>query len=166
MYNILPMYDYSIVMMANQESLQDYIDTLKLKEVVRDECRATDYGLEKTARENGYKFKRVKFIVTYYYADNTPLQGGYLDKYGKELLSYNIPICASPNDIPYGSVVVFDHPINGSKEYKSVDTGGAIRWVDGETCRIDIFVPNARCIEDITTRYENKIVEGKIYYKN
>ena len=160
------MYDYAMIMNVFQEDIEYYINKFKATEVTKDECKAIDYGLEKTAKENGYKFKRVKFIITYYYADNTPLQGGYLDKYGKELLSHKVPICATPNDIPYGSVVVFDHPINNSKEYKGVDTGGAIRWIDGDTCRIDIFVPDARCIKDITSKYENKIVEGKIYFKN
>ena len=160
------MYDYAMIMNVFQEDIEYYINKFKATEVTKDECKAIDYGLEKTAKENGYKFKRVKFIITYYYADNTPLQGGYLDKYGKELLSYKVPICATPNDIPYGSVIVFAHPINNSKEYNSVDTGGAIRWIDGDTCRIDIFVPDARCIKDITSKYENKIVEGKIYFKN
>ena len=72
---------------------------------------------------------------------------------------------AAPDDIPYGSVMVLDHPVNGSNEYKIVDTGGAIRWVDSETCRIDIFVPEAKCVKDITSKYTNKIVTGKIYYK-
>ena len=160
------MNNYAIIMNVFQEDLEYYVNKLKATEVTKDECKAIDYGLERTARENGYKFKRVKFVLTYYYADNTPLQGGYLDKYGKELLSHKVPICATPNDVPYGSVVVFDYPINNSREYKSVDTGGAIRWIDSNTCRIDIFVPNARCIKDITSKYGNKIVEGKIYFKN
>ena len=77
------MYDYAMIMNVFQEDIEYYINKFKATEVTKDECKAIDYGLEKTAKENGYKFKRVKFIITYYYADNTPLQGGYLDKYGK-----------------------------------------------------------------------------------
>ena len=79
--------------------------------------------------------------------------------------------------IPASAIAFFVPPVeiiskpklqkqNNSREYKSVDTGGAIRWIDGDTCRIDIFVPDARCIKDITSKYGNKIVEGKIYFKN
>ena len=157
---------YAIVQQIEMDTLEDFKIKLKAQEIKKDDCIPIKYGLEEQAVESGWKSKRVKFIITYYYADSTPLQGGYLDKYGKELLSYKVPICATPNDIPYGSVVVFDHPINNSREYKSVDTGGAIRWIDGDTCRIDIFVPDARCIKDITSKYGNKIVEGKIYFKN
>lgn len=156
---------YAIVQQIEMDTLEDFKIKLKAQEIKKDDCTPIKYGLEEQATKSGWKSKRVKFIITYYYADSTPLQGGYLDRYGKELLSYDIPICAAPDDIPYGSVMVLDHPVNGSNEYKIVDTGGAIRWVDSETCRIDIFVPEAKCIKDITSKYTNKIVTGKIYYK-
>ena len=137
---------------VEDKTLSQYIKELKPVEVTEDETVPIKYGLEEQAIENNYKCKKIKFVITYYYADNTPLQGGYLDKYGKELLSYNIPICAAPDDIPYGSIMVLDHPVNGTEEYKIVDTGSAIRWIDSNTCRIDIFVPDARCIKDITSK--------------
>lgn len=147
------------------ETLEEYKIILKANEIHTDECVPKTYGMEQEAKEKGYICKRMKFVITYYYADNTPLQGGYNDKYGKPLKSHQYPICAAPSDIPYGSIMILDHPVNDSIEYKIVDTGSAIRWIDGDTCRIDIFIPDANSIEDVTSKYENKIVEGKIYFK-
>ena len=165
MFDLLYNNNIAYVQQVCIDSLEDYRRQLKAKEIHHDECVPEVYGLEQEAKQKGYECRRIKFVITYYYADNTPLQGGYNDKYGKPLHSHNYPICAAPNDIPYGSVLVLDHPVNGSEEYKIVDTGSAIRWIDGSTCRIDIFVPDAKKISDITTKYENKIVEGKIYFK-
>ena len=58
------MYDYAMIMNVFQEDIEYYINKFKATEVTKDECKAIDYGLEKTAKENGYKFKRVKFIIT------------------------------------------------------------------------------------------------------
>ena len=165
MFGSLIVNKYNILMTINQETLEEYKSKLKAEEIFIDECKPQSYGLKEEAIQNNYKCKNIKFVITYYYADNTPLQGGFLDKYGKPLLSHKVPICAAPSDIPYGSIMVLDHPVNGSNEYKIVDTGSAIRWIDGDTCRIDIFVPDAHSISDITTKYSNKIVTGKIYYK-
>ena len=58
------MYDYAMIMNVFQEDIEYYINKFKATEVTKDECKAIDYGLEKNAKENGYKFKRVKFIIT------------------------------------------------------------------------------------------------------
>ena len=150
-------------------SIDEYLKTLKPKEIIdkapEDIKLKYSYGLEEEAKAKNYEVKKVKLIITYYYADNTPLQGGYNDKYGKPLHSHKVPICAAPSDINYGSILVLDSPVLDSTEFKIVDTGSAIRWIDSNTCRIDIFVPWAHSIEDITHNLENVVVEGKIYIK-
>lgn len=157
-------------LVVEQPNLDEYIKQLKPKQIIKEAPseikKQTSYGLEQEAIQNGYKMKKVKFIITYYYADNTPLQGGYNDKYGKPLHSHKVPICAAPSDIKYGSILVLDSPVLNSTEFKIVDTGSAIRWIDSNTCRIDIFVPWAKKITDITHNLENVVVEGKIYLKN
>ena len=75
----------AIVQQIKMETLEDFKIKLKAQEIKKDDCIPTQYGLEEQAIEQGWKCKKVKFIITYYYADSTPLQGGYLDKYGKQL---------------------------------------------------------------------------------
>ena len=78
------------------------------------------------------KSERVKIEYTYYYADDTLLQGGFNDKQGKLLKSHNYPIVALPSYVGYGSELVLDESIpytldkNYSNRFINVDTGGAI----------------------------------------
>lgn len=109
------------------------------------------------------KEKEINFEVTYYTNIENKLEGGSNDKRGKALTSHNQPVCALPSDVPYGSYVVFNEPVNGSKIYKVVDTGGAIKWQGPNTTKIDIFIPN-KSIKYIEKNHENKVVKGVLYY--
>lgn len=121
-------------------------------------------------------YERVKIEYTYYYADNTILQGGHNDKMGKSLKSHNYPIVALPSYVSYGSELVLDESVpytlnkNYSNRFINVDTGGAItdKGYDSNGVRIlrcDIFVPDAYSVSSITSTLSNGTVYGTIYYK-
>lgn len=116
----------------------------------------------------GYEPSKVKEVtckITFYYADNNSLQGGYNDKKGIPLRSHSEPIVALPSDISYGSYIEFDEAIRGYTMYKNVDTGGAIKWLSDDTLIVDVFVPEATTYEWLINNVENTTVTGRIYYK-
>lgn len=121
-------------------------------------------------------YERVKIEYTYYYADDTVLQGGHNDKIGKSLKSHNYPIVALPSYVSYGSELVLDESVpytlekNYSNRFINVDTGGAIKdkGYDENGIRVircDIFVPDAYSVSSITSTLSNGTVYGTLYYK-
>lgn len=121
-------------------------------------------------------YERVKIEYTYYYADDTVLQGGHNDKLGKSLKSHNYPIVALPSYVSYGSELVLDESVpytlqkNYSSRFINVDTGGAIKdkGYDENGVRVlrcDIFVPDAYSVSSITSTLSNGTVYGTLYYK-
>lgn len=121
---------------------------------------------ERAWKESGFThFKEVTCKITYYYADNNSLQGGYNDKKGVPLLSHTEPVCAMPKDVPYGSYLILDETVMGSVKWKNVDTGGAIKWLNEDTLVVDIFVPQATSYQWLINNTQNKTIKGKIYYK-
>lgn len=115
--------------------------------------------------------KRVNLYVTYYYAANNSLQGGVVDKKGKTLDSHSQPICALPLDVNYGDYLILDKPVvyntnfNKATTFKNVDTGGAIKWIDNNTCKVDIYVNGCSSLKWIENNLKNKTMMGTIYYK-
>lgn len=120
---------------------------------------------ENNRRQNS---KEVTCLITYYYADTNTLQGGLNDKRGIPLDNYNQPVCALPSNIPYGSRLILDEPIvydtslNTSTEFTNVDTGGAITWINDNTCKVDIFVSGCSDLSWIESNLQNKTVKGRI----
>lgn len=108
------------------------------------------------------KRRKVTFHITYYTNADNALEGGQKDKKGKMLESHNYPIMALPSDVAYGSKVVFNEPVLGEYEYLNVDTGGAIRWINKNECKADIFIPNVSN-DWLIRNTENRTVEGYIY---
>lgn len=106
-----------------------------------------------------YRILEVNCIVSYYTNQNNSLEGGSNDCKGKPLVSHDMNVVAAPSNIPYGSFV----ELEGMGIYKVVDRGGAIKWINNNTMKIDVFVPNA------TTPQLNKLgvkkTSGKIYIK-
>lgn len=84
------------------------------------------------------KYKDIVVHITYYTNYNDMMQGGQNDRIGVPLKSHGEPIVAMPSDIPYGSYI----DIEGMGNFKVVDTGGAIVWLDENTCKVDVFVPD------------------------
>lgn len=108
------------------------------------------------------KRRKVTFHITYYTNADNALEGGQKDKKGRMLESHNYPIMALPSDVAYGSKVVFNEPVLGEYEYLNVDTGGAIRWINKNECKADIFIPNVSN-DWLIRNTENRTVEGYIY---
>ena len=108
--------------------------------------------------------EEIKCHITYYTNINNSLQGGHYDKKGILLTDHQEPICALPSNIPYGSYLILDESINGVNKFKNVDTGDAITYLNDNTIKVDIFIPNVS-EEWIINHLENKVVKGKIYYK-
>lgn len=106
--------------------------------------------------------KSIKVHVTYYTNINNTLQGGQLDKRGKDLTAHNMKVCAMPKDISYGSIL----NIEGMGNYKVVDSGGAIQWLNENKteCKVDVFIPNVS-EQWIINNKENKIANATLYIK-
>lgn len=83
-------------------------------------------------------YKDIVVDITYYTNFDDEMQGGQNDRRGVPLVSHEGRVIAMPADIPYGSFINID----GMGEFKVVDTGGAIVWLDENTCKVDVFVPN------------------------
>lgn len=107
----------------------------------------------------GKEFKDIKVKVTYYTNINDTLQGGLNDRRGVPLVSHGMPIVAMPSDVPYGSYLNID----GVGTFKVVDTGGAIKWIDDETCKVDVFIPNVS-YDWIINNTENFTATARLYY--
>lgn len=145
--------------------LKDYKNKLKELEVERERKKAEENKKVNKIRNldrdysGNYRIINVNCILSFYTNSNSKLEGGQYDKRGKLLVSHNMNICAAPSNIPYGSFI----ELNGMGVYKVVDTGGAIKWLNNNTMKVDIFVPNA------TNKYLNQLgikkATGKIYIK-
>lgn len=83
-------------------------------------------------------YKDIVVDITYYTNYDDAMQGGQNDRRGVPLTSHEENVIALPADVPYGSYINID----GMGEFKVVDTGGAIVWLDENTCKVDVFVPN------------------------
>lgn len=169
--------------MEKYMEIKKYLDYLKAKEEKEKAEKIRIEKEKKLAEENRKKQEKMKLLnfpkekglslnykkvtchITYYTNEDSLLQGGQYDKIGKLLTSHNEPIAAAPSNIPYGSYLIFDEEVRGSKEYKIVDTGGAIKWIDNYTMKVDIFVPNVSTKWLCSGNVTNKVVTGILYYK-
>ncbi len=149
-----------------QEEYRKYIEKLKEEERVRKEKSRAEEQKKRQIRSRGLsgKVKDVICYITYYTNIDNALQGGRFDKKGKLLTSHQEPICALPSSVSYGSYLVLDEKVNGSNTFKNVDTGNAIKFLDGDKVKVDIFIPNVS-EQYIINNYKNKVVKGKLYYK-
>lgn len=61
-----------------------------------------------------------------------------------------------PKNISFGTEIVLEDKGGNTKKYVAEDTGSAIKWLDEDTMKVDIFVPDAT--------YEELMDLGKVYY--
>lgn len=135
-----------------------------LKQQNEEKLREQKKQEEISSRGLSGEVREVECHITYYTNINNSLQGGYYDKKGILLTNHQEPICALPSNIPYGSYLILDENINGVNKFKNVDTGNAITYLNDNTIKVDIFIPNVS-EEWIINHLKNKIIKGKIYYK-
>lgn len=167
---------------------QRKIEETKLK-MEREEIERQRIALEKKRKEveqkekeesygiNRGDFVRVKEVIcdiTYYYADDSTLEGGHYDKKSKLLASHDEPVVALPSDVKYGSMlvlndqIVYNTSMETSNTFKCVDTGGAIQWRDGDKThmKVDVFVKDCDNETWIEHNLKNKkSVKALLYYK-
>lgn len=109
----------------------------------------------------GKRFEDIIIHVTYYTNIDNTLQGGKNDRRGKPLTSHSMPVVAMPSDVPYGSYLdIKDHGT-----FKVVDTGGAIKWIDENTCKVDVFIPNVS-YDWLINNTENFTTTARLYYND
>lgn len=140
------------------KSLENNVSNLKNKNEQLKKARLSRGGDLSSIRQ----VKSIKVYVTYYTNENNNLEGGQLDKKGKSLTSHNMKVCAMPKDVSYGSILNID----GMGNYKVVDSGGAIQWLNEEKteCKVDVFVPNVTG-QWLINNKENKIANATLYIK-
>lgn len=150
-----------------KEEHRKYIENLREQQRIEEEKKRVEEQKKKQIQSRGLsgEFKEVTCYITYYTNIDNKLQGGHYDKRGKLLTSHNQPICALPSSVSYGSYLVLDEKVNGSNIFKNVDTGNAIKFLDGDKVKVDIFIPNVS-EQWIINNLENKVVKGRIYYNN
>lgn len=107
----------------------------------------------------GKRYKDITVKVTYYTNIDDALQGGLNDRIGVPLTSHSMPVIAMPSDVPYGSYL----EIQDVGTFKVVDTGGAIKWLDSNTCKVDIFVPNVS-YDWLINNTQNYTATARLYY--
>lgn len=123
------------------------------------------------------KTQKVTFRITYYTNYNDAMEGGQFDCMGIPLIRHGEPVIAAPMNIPYGSYIKLDTPlqipvgsfvpgrvVRTTSTFKVVDRGGMINWDDENTCHIDVFIPNVDP-NWIIQNLSNARVTGTIYYK-
>lgn len=140
------------------KSLENNVSNLKDKNAQLKKAKLSRGGDLSSIRQ----VKSIKVYVTYYTNANNNLEGGQLDKKGKSLTSHNMKVCAMPKDVSYGSILNID----GMGNYKVVDSGGAIQWLNEEKteCKVDVFVPNVTG-QWLINNKENKIANATLYIK-
>ncbi|APR02514.1 TPA: hypothetical protein ACXDAY_002198 [Clostridium botulinum] len=140
------------------KNLENSVSNLKNKNEQLKKARLSRGG----DLSGGRQIKSIKVYVTYYTNIDNDLEGGQLDKKGKNLTSHNMKVCAMPKDITYGSIL----NIEGMGNYKVVDSGGAIQWLneDKTECKVDVFIPNVTG-EWLINNKENKIANATLYIK-
>lgn len=140
------------------KSLENNVNNLKDKNAQLKKAKLSRGGDLSSIRQ----VKSIKVYVTYYTNENNNLEGGQLDKKGKNLTSHNMKVCAMPKDVSYGSILNID----GMGNYKVVDSGGAIQWLNEEKteCKVDVFVPNVSG-QWLINNKENKIANATLYIK-
>lgn len=123
------------------------------------------------------KTQKVKFRITYYTNYDDLMEGGQFDCMGIPLVKHGEPVVAAPMNIPYGSYIKLDKPLQISagsfvptrivrttSTFKVVDRGGMINWDNANTCHIDVFIPNVNP-QWIVKNLSNTEITGTIYYK-
>lgn len=110
---------------------------------------------EETKKAN---YKDITVYITYYTNINDSLQGGHNDRIGVPLKDHGENVIAMPEDVPYGSYL----DIEDMGEFKVVDTGEAIVWLDDSTCKVDVFIPDVD-YEWIYTNTENTVKKARLY---
>lgn len=104
-------------------------------------------------------YKDIVVDITYYTNYDDEMQGGQNDRTGVPLKSHEGNVIAMPSDIPYGSYI----NIEGMGEFKVVDTGGAILWLDENTCKVDVFVPDVE-VDWLICNTEREKRSARLYF--
>lgn len=120
------------------------------------EMSATVETIKEESKKANYK--DITVYITYYTNIDDELQGGHNDRKGVPLIAHSENVIAMPSNVPYGSYL----DIEGMGEYKVVDTGGAIVWLDDNTCKVDVFIPDVS-YEWIYTNTENEVRKARLY---
>lgn len=105
--------------------------------------------------------KEVDAEFTAYYASNDPMQGGFKDAMGNTL-DYKQLTCASPKDVPFGTMVKV---LNTGTDrdgvvYKTTDRGGAIKVVNG-VYKFDLLMKDRKTAYDFGRR-KGKAIIGEL----
>lgn len=156
-----------------KERIQEEKEFKRIQKIKEQKRKEAEERKKKQHKYNETYSKTLDVIVdvTYYFAEDSSLQGGLRDKKGKLLNNFDYPVCALPSDIPYGSKLVLNEPVvvdtnfNKSNELINVDTGNAIVWKGNNRMQIDVFVKNCDNLNWIINNLQNKTqVKAKLYY--
>lgn len=158
-----------------KERIQEEKEFKRIQQIRKQKEKERKEAHRKRSTEYEEKYSNVRDVVvdiTYFFAEDSDLQGGHLDKKGKPLNSFDYAVCALPSDVSYGSILVLEEPVvvntsfNKSNKLINVDTGGAIVWKGQNYMRVDVFVKNCSNLDWIVRNLENKHrVNAKLYFK-
>jgi hypothetical protein len=98
--------------------------------------------------------RKINIVGTFY--TNSKADCGKTDGITKSGLRASRGIIATPPDIAFGTNIVLEDKDGNMKKYSVQDRGSAIKWIDENTMKVDIFIPKA------TAKQIQKL--GKKYY--
>ena len=107
-------------------------------------------GVNAEAKKKKQKVKTMPCIYTFYWPENSSMEGGYLDCKGVPLNPSGYYV-AAPENFKYGSHITIKETGNwrDGHTYEVVDRGSRIVTFEGEDgrtwCHIDILVHDSSC---------------------
>ena len=102
---------------------------------------------------------KLEVVVTFYSDEENELEGGIYDRRGNILADYEFPVCAMPKDVPFNSKIEILDTV-----FTVVDTGGAIKWLGENKCKVDIFIPGKTT--EWLNEHTGKFTTTAKYYPN
>lgn len=99
--------------------------------------------VEKTILFDGqmYRYRKVNIVATHY--TSSVADCGNTKGVTASGVRASRGMVAVPHNIPFGTQIVLEDEQGNKQKVIAQDRGGAIKWINEDTMKIDVFVPNA-----------------------
>lgn len=88
-----------------------------------------------------YYYRKVNIVATHY--TNSVADCGNTKGITASGIRASRGTIAVPHSIPFGTEIILEDETGSKQKVVAQDRGGAIKWIDENTMKIDVFVPNA-----------------------
>lgn len=87
-----------------------------------------------------YYYRKVNIIATHY--TNSIADCGKTDGISASGVPISRGMVAVPKSIPFGTEIILEDAQGNKEKVIAQDRGSAIKWINNDTMKIDVFVPN------------------------